>query len=364
MSRRRFALWIGLCALLFLGLIALWTHSHTTRPVAVEEPLNSRNAGEFVAADLQGHELFNVFSSPGNPGPISINLPFLNEFAGPNRQLLLRHLATSAKWFVGREHGKIFAYRRYVLDGRWQNTLHGYLSSSDLDDSGEESSFQFRILLGINGPVMAKPWQKKATFVRADAAYVQLKVQEDLQEHQGYESYLVVESKGAALEIFEQLPSMNRPFTPLALTQIRNEFQRVLASNPAKQNGFDPSLMPAQSIKRGQPEMTLVNGMQPGIYQVYAYLNPGESGYVYLKVFKATGTDVISDSLLKDDSSEYVGWSSDPGEQFFYNTGILIGVDSWSDSFPARLEMWFVPDSGAPERKILQRVFHIEQWKR
>ncbi len=32
--------------------------------------------------------------------------------------------------------------------------------------------------------------------------------------------------------------------------------------------------------------------------------------------------------------------------------------------YAARFELWFVPDSGQGERKLLERIFKIEGWQR
>jgi len=58
---------------------------------------------------------------------LSVDLPFLSEFSGVNRQLLIRHLETSAAWFVGSDKGKLFAYQRTVKYGRRVNPGNGYI---------------------------------------------------------------------------------------------------------------------------------------------------------------------------------------------------------------------------------------------
>jgi len=187
---------------------------------------------------------------------------------------------------------------------------------------------------------------------------------EDKQFSQGVESYLVLESKGAALEIFEQSQSHDRPFTPLALQQIAKEIKAVLSSPVAQQRGFDPSLMPPESVKSGDPEIHIENGMQGGIYLVHAYLNPGEPGFTYLKVFEATRNTPLSGDRIPENSTESVGWSDNPGEQFFYSSEITVYEGDWGVYYPARFELWFVPDSGKPERKLIEKIFKVEGWQR
>ena len=48
----------------------------------------------------------------------------------------------------------------------------------------------------------------------------------------------------------------------------------------------------------------------------------------------------------------------------------LVSSPSWrvfeerDATYAARFEVWFVPDSGRPERKLMERVFRIEGWQR
>jgi hypothetical protein len=104
--------------------------------------------------------------------------------------------------------------------------------------------------------------------------------------------------------------------------------------------------------------------MQGGIYSVCAYVNPGESGYAYLKVFEATKNTPLSTSRIPERSTEFIGWSDNPTEEFFYNSEITVYEGDWGVYYPARFELWFVPDSGKPERKLVEKVFKIEGWQR
>ena len=36
----------------------------------------------------------------------------------------------------------------------------------------------------------------------------------------------------------------------------------------------------------------------------------------------------------------------------------------WGVFYPARIELWFAPASGEPERKLLQDVFRVQGWRR
>jgi hypothetical protein len=63
-------------------------------------------------------------------------------------------------------------------------------------------------------------------------------------------------------------------------------------------------------------------------------------------------------------TTEYLGWSDDPTEVFFYNTQITVHEGSWGVYYPARFELWFSPASGGPARKLLEKIYKIEGWQR
>jgi hypothetical protein len=337
-----------------------WRDTSPPAGVTVEQP-TALPFGPPVAVDAEGDLLVQSSSAPPAPSAnVDVDLPVLNAFSGPDRQLLLRHLATSAKWFVGRTlanvQEKMFAQRRYVVGGIWLNEQNGW---------SPYNGGQFSIVLGLEGPTYNETdeWLKYATFARPDQGKVILSVSMMEPDQPNWDSYLIIKSPGTTLEISETSQRKDRPVTPVVLSQLKQEFQAVLNSPVARRRGFDPALMPPDSIHHGAPEMHLItNDPDDGLYQVQAYVNPGESGYVYSKAFYGRGNSRVLDDVYdyyKRQSIEYTGWSSDPHEQFFYNAECDFWVATFSNDYSARVELWFVPASGAPERKLLEKYFEV-----
>lgn len=331
--------------------------------MTLEEPLKPGDLAAAGAVDREGDALVATFAGTGKGAAadpeIDVRLPELNAFAGPDRELLLRHLATSAKWFLSRERGKLYACRRCVVHGQWQKSMNGYFTAFKLP-SAEDRRFQFRILLGPDG-VVDRPARHSTTAAVTNQT-VRLRTVMDNGSAPDIDSHLVLTSKGAALEVFEQSTSPARPFTPLALAQVRDELRAVLASPVARQQGFDPSLMPAESVKEGDPEIHIAGS--GGVYQVFAYANPREAGQVYLKVFEATRNTRLSPERITERSQERIGWSANPRQRFFVNAKIMVYEGDWGVYYPARFELWFTPDSGKPDRKLVENTFKIEGWQR
>jgi hypothetical protein len=127
---------------------------------------------------------------------------------------------------------------------------------------------------------------------------------------------------------------------------------------------FQSNLLPSGAMKRGKPTFELFNSLQPGIYDSEIWINPGEPGMIYLKVYEVTGEQPLSANRLKERSNEWVGWSDDDVQLFLSNTQFTIYEGDWGNPYAARSEVWFVPDSGRPERKLLEKIYKIEGWQR
>jgi hypothetical protein len=283
------------------------------------------------------------------PSPeVEVGLTALSRFAGPAKQQLLSHLARTGVWHVATENGKPYAYRRFAEQGRTpRSSLNGYYGAGRC---------QLRVVIGLDGPALAAPWFRHdvATTVRAGAgAFAPRQKQKDYGTV-GPQSYLVVESEGPAVEIFEDSPSEDRELTRFALGLVERELARAVAG-PA-----DAGPLPAVN----SPSIALTRGMQGGIYLVAAHVNPGEPGTAYLKAFEAVRNIELSKDPLMQRSSVVMGWSTDPGELFTYESEITIYEGDWGVYYPARFELWFTPDSGGPERVLIQDVFRIEGWQR
>jgi hypothetical protein len=291
---------------------------------------------------------------------VSTDLAELAEFGGTNRQALIDYFAASTRWFVTEEDGKSYAYRRLKMSGRWQNSLAGYYSSFDLGTPMEEGmNFQVRVVIGFDGPVFLEPFSRKGTLTETNTGPGDIPLQgiEDRTGGQGLESYFVLRSSAAALEVFEQSGRSERPATALAVAEVKRELQTALG------HGEGIRIAPA-AISSGPPELQLARGMQGGIYHVRGWVNPGAAGTVYLKVFEATSNTRLSSERIRARSQARIGFSVRPEERFRYQSEITIYEGDWGNFYPARFELWFVPDQAGPPQKLVERIFRVEGWQR
>lgn len=284
----------------------------------------------------------------------NVSLP---KFSGKARDLLLRHLASSCKWRVMEENGKIIAHRREVDEfGNYNGWYTGMISRP----------FYARTTIAMDTPEYLGEFdtifhQRKTTDVLAEAGALKLDLSH---EYSRYSSTLCDRFGSASLEIHESSSIPERKFTQGELYLVKAELDRLAKSPIAVSRGFDPSIMPAFSIHRGVSSMEVREQSQGGNYCVDAFVNPGEPGKCFLKVFEATRNARLSEVATSHDSVEYVGWSDDPSEKFFFNCMIFVNEGNWSTFFPARFELWFEPsDKSKPQRKLLERIYRICGWE-
>lgn len=327
--------------------------------LVVAEPLGRAEARPGPDDDSFQRAMLDALSIPGGDDPtIVASCPALTQLRQNHPDVLARYLRCSSAWRVFTEDNNLFATRRWVVGDARQFTLHGYYTRHNLDmfRNSKIPEFQSRTTLGLSGKSW---WRGNADTTRlsaGDSAPLRLST-----GNQMHESHCVVSVGDIVVEIFEQSQAKERRLTKAALEQIEAELT-PLAAQPTEKTLR--ACLPADSLRIGDPALELRNSFQPGLYDAYVWINPGEPGMVYLKAYEATQGTPLSANRLKESSNEWVGWSENPEELFLSNTHFSIYEGDWGKPYAARFEVWFVPDSGAPERKLLEKVFKIEGWQR
>ena len=163
----------------------------------------------------------------------------------------------------------------------------------------------------------------------------------------------------AMVNIVDQTRFPGRQMTKAALDFTEEEFTALL-----KNQDDWSKLLPPGSIRQGKPDLILYNDMQGGIYAAHLWCNPGEKGTVYLKAFEITKNTPLSAARLKACTRNVSGWSNDPQQQFCTGMYFTIYEGEWEQFYGARFEVWFVPDSGGTERKLMEKNYKIQGWTR
>lgn len=176
------------------------------------------------------------------------------------------------------------------------------------------------------------------------------------------ESRIFWDEGGVAVEIFEQGEVAERRMTKTTIVELEKEFAQLL-SNPTWKQAR--KLLPNGTIEKGETSFELFKGKSGGgIYLAEIWSNPGEAGQLYLKAFEITQETPLSAHRLKGRSSEFVGWSEDPGELFRSSFQFTIYEGNWEQYYGARFEVWFSPASGGEDRKMMESNWKIEGWMR
>jgi hypothetical protein len=231
--------------------------------------------------------------------------------------------------------------------GEWRYPRNGYQDNWITGENNEDNRWQTR--LGIGFP---DPWFSARLAKDRFALGETKKVDTDL---------VIIDAGNACLEIFEQSAAPERRITKALLRLVEDEL-RPLADTPTEDTLR--ALLPPDAISRGEPDIALRDSFEGGIYEATLRANPGEPGLAWLKAFEVTKSTPLSVSRLAEYSNVRLGWSSDPDELFTGGSTFTIYEGDWDQYYAARFELWFRPDSGAPERKLAERTFKIQGWMR
>lgn len=397
----RVALWLGLCLIpaCFIAMSVLWFArafqsedgfaKGLTIPADLEvaEPLPEPTRGPGLKEDPFQEALLAAWLVAPTADPRVVpSMPSLRTLASEHRPLLLRYLATSPAWRVFERRGVLRATRRWRLGQKWlwnsyysrrdvhpwpysdsysymQASMQAAADSNSLKPSpdggvtwtdGPAMRFQVLTTIGLD----SKPWassQPNDAWLEEGTSPYSVRLDQRWPLH----SHIVIRCGPVVAALFEESEGSERRLTKASLRALEREFNALLDRRESMR-----ALLPVDSVRQGEPVLNLYEGMQPGIYEVEIWTNPGEAGTVYLKAFEVTRGTPLSTRSLREYSNERTGWSDDPNELFYSNTRITIYEGDWGDPYAARFELWFVPDSGEAERKLLERVFKIEGWQR
>lgn len=291
-----------------------------------------------------------ALTTPGSENAEALfELPSLARLRKDHPNLLDRFLAAHPGWRVYEERGSRFATRRWMDGNKWRITLHGYYSAFERD----APRFQSRTTLALSGAAWGKGAQRITPGVKAT---VNVRGGNDL-----LESYVVIPVEDLLVEFFEQSDAPERRITMAAAAELEREFAALLA---VPDWSHAEKWLPQGAITIGDASIELSESFQWGLYNAAVRCNPGKAGRVYLKAFEITRNHPLSTDRLKSATNEWVGWSDNPKEQFLSEAHFTIYEGDWGQFYGARFEVWFEPDDGSSERKILERNFKIQGWMR
>jgi len=329
--------------------------------IEIAEPMNRNDEIPSGVEDGFQKNLIAELKNPDSGIPsVTAQVPSLIQLHKNAPDILKRYLASSLSWRVFKKYGDLYATRRMKEGSQWRCTLNGFYTH---DDDSDIPDFQIRFAIGFSG----ERWGENTTRLKEGQTDNLIVTQEDIlsQYYQMYESNSVISGDGICVELFDQSKAKERKLTKTALDYLEKELS-PLANSPSWKT--IQTILPSGSIRHGEPSFKLYNSSPDissrGIYDSEIWVNPHEPGRIYLKAYEVTQNHCLSVKELQQNSNEWIGWSDNPDELFFSNTIFFIDEGDWGEPYAARFEVWFVPDSLTPERKLMEKVFKIEGWQR
>jgi hypothetical protein len=295
---------------------------------------------------------------------VQVEMPSLAALTASDRSLLEQHFSGSLAWHVFDERGRRYAVRRQKIGAEYRTGSNGFIS-----DFSSKEVVQTRVLIGLDGEYGFGHDQSRWTRATARGGRTPVFTFKD-GDQPGRESYLIVTGgNGITVEVFEQSHLEERRFTAAALAEVEAELAQIRA------RGALATVVAGSMRPPGPVEFSVDDGMQPGMFGVRGWLPANAPGEAFVRVFytgKPEAGDKIPPELAgkgetdltgeRGTAAARIGWSSD-GSRFHYAGGLMIKTGDWEHHYPARFELWFRPDSGAP-RKLASVERRIAGWQR
>lgn len=310
---------------------------------------------------------------PGHPvtspadAVVDVSMPTLQSLSAEDRAKVELALASHPHWDLREMQGQDGACSVAVRmepdsEGRYQPSLNGFYS----DFYGDHDVVQTRVLLTMDcNHGYGRPRGVSVQAV-AEAGATQLNLEND-ESQPGESSYLVVQSpSGLNLEVMEQSQSDTRTYTQSAMAEIEDTLQQALAGTLEI------------SSKQGLAELVVAEGMQPGIYQLRAWVNPGGPGQVYAKVRYAGPAhgetpptevqgkegELLSADRVEPKSLRTVAFGLDSTVQYPYRSEVTVYEGDWGAPYTVSMELWLRPQDGGAERMLVSQDAVIVGWMR
>lgn len=291
---------------------------------------------------------------------VTCRIDSLDRLMGTHRGMLLRYLASHPGWHVcqkvtrqWQEKAKTShqAIRRLRGGSEWLSPKYEYYEGALKEQSGREwpeSRTGFFVL--FDGEMAVDEWCRSGETIRAEVTLDEMTPGRNCTIGCKGENLTVIVNEGSS---HYSLPRMIQT----AYDYTEREFSRLALAtswDEAKQ------LLPQDGIRRGESLLKLFEGAF-GYYTYCAWVNPGQEGETYLKLFEVTTGRRLSADRIQDDTCEMVGWSDDSAEKFCVSgTFPIMEGELGKKPFAVRIEVWFTPANGGPERKLVERVFKVK----
>lgn len=294
------------------------------------------------------------FYSEAGTAPLDIQQDALGFLLDGHRDELLRYLEAHPTWRVGIESNAhpdtIVVFYRHPTD----HFLNGYFY---IDDIQVRRGFVLS-----DGPIENEFTRETVVLCRHDAGAVAVPLYIYRLMPQFWYGIVYVGEPGFWYRSSEQSPSPALPMMRRMLKDLERELAVVRAV--IKRGGTVAEALPADAITMGEPRIE-VDAENSQSLLASARVNPGEPGVTTWRVRRVS--DGTAYSLLRPElyARERVGFSEDPRQLFFAKSEICIKETEtgWETDHEVVFELWFAPDDGGQERKLIELKKAIKGWE-
>ena len=291
--------------------------------------------------------------------PVKIPVFHLSYWA-ENKTILQDYLSSSKDWHVAPIDGPIVALPRAKEDGCKPLRLDQPGGYSD-----SRSPFPKANFLNLY-PLSNVQFHHnlKNVFHENSTAYLSMKKSED-----SYLSSLAIieeKDKNLTIQVFENSLDNSRSFTTSFLTDLSSQMSKIKKVASSDASNINLSILPPKSaIISPLDKISIERSRDEGFgrYIISGYINPGERGFIYLKINKKSdgkGINMVAKGGTEGTNSEYVGWSKNPKQKFnFCLAALLQGGSNDSEKILAEFQIWFRPSNGGLERLLHKKTLVV-----
>ena len=344
---------------------SFWERVRVPQGIEMAEPILSTAHGEKEnqATDRYSQALLRAASDPASSRTKAVcDISALDKLCAEREDWLLQYLACNPGWRLYTRYDRLFAERRVLRGDQWHwqdwEVMLDRPSSGAGDDelNMDFDTAESQCTICFGG--LEFNWDKCGS-----GGQVALPLKEEGDDFNQIET--VCDGEKLSVDVYESTTFVTSRLVQVVFDLAQKEFLGVQNTTNWLQM---KAILPEGSVRRGLESLEVLCQLTSrGTILNYAYqawVNPGEPGETYLRAFELSQGVELGfgengyPAHLKYETREHSGWSENPEEKFMIGSRISLGTKV---KFCAvRLEVWFTPASGGPERKLVERVFKVK----
>jgi len=295
------------------------------------------------------------------PKEATITIPELciDKFDEEKATTLWLYFLGNPRWKQVQGIETMYSVRKEIIDGKCLPMLE--YSYTKFDDSMSIS--KVRALISFEGYSKFYDDDSNVTYIDSKSKASILTIKKENSGLLLYSSNLLIKGENINIEIFEQSKNIKREYTEKALVELNEELSYVLQYNKEINN---MGIMPINKCYPIPPDSIIFNildGYQPGMYDIQAGLKIDRTGTIYMKVFDDNTNKQLSSERITPKTTKDFTFSKTNSSIFQYKTSLTVYEGDWKNKYEARFEIWF-KDKKGNEKKLIEKKRLINGWQR